>query len=204
VAKTQKKPVIGILGGICSGKSTVANEFAKLGCAIIDADEIGHKLLNNAEIKKTVIEAFGDNILNPSGIINRDKLAQIVFSDAVKIKQLNDILHSEILAKIQELIDHYQGQPNIRAIVLDAPLVIEVGWQDHCDSLVFVACNLDKRAERAKKFKKTNKNQLIIRENFQISLDIKQNLAEYTLDNNAGVSDIASQVVNIFSKLIDK
>ena len=202
--KTSKKPVIGILGGVCSGKSTVAAEFAKLGCVVIDADEIGHELLNNAELKKTVIEAFGGGILNPSGLINRDKLARIVFSDAAKINCLNKILHPEILVRIQRLIEQYQSQSDVKAIVLDAPLLVEAAFQDRCDSLVFVACNKQKRTERAKKLKKIDENQLKIRENFQISLDIKRNIAEYTLDNNAGISEIASQVVYIFSKLIDK
>ena len=92
-----KKPIIGILGGIASGKSTVAAEFAKLGCKIIDADEIAHELLDEPNVRSKIISYFGNRILGPEGKIDRNKLGDMAFSDAVKLSELNNIIHPVVL-----------------------------------------------------------------------------------------------------------
>ncbi|MEK7992835.1 MAG: dephospho-CoA kinase, partial [Planctomycetota bacterium] len=78
MGKTWKKPIIGILGGIASGKSTVAAEFAKLGCEVINADKIAHELLENEAVKRQIVAAFGPSILDQKGRIDRKKLADII------------------------------------------------------------------------------------------------------------------------------
>ena len=97
MSKIAEKPVIGILGGIGSGKSTVAAEFAKLGCKVIDADEIAHELLNEPSVKEKLLDIFGQDILDSSDKIDRKKLAEIVFTDKKKIASLNSIIHPLVL-----------------------------------------------------------------------------------------------------------
>ena len=197
-----KKPIIGILGGIASGKSSVAAAFAKLGCAVIDADDIAHDLLNDSGVKSQVINEFGTDILDSSGQVDRNKLAEIVFADESRLSTLNEILHPLIMKEAEQLIGHYEEMENIKAIVLDAPLLVEVGWDKKCDKLIFVACEREKRLERARKKGIFNENQLKMREKFQISLDSKASLVDNTIDNNSSLSALAEQVAKIFSSII--
>jgi len=199
-----KKPIIGILGGIGSGKSTVAQEFAKLGCKVIDADKIAHKLLEQPAVKDSIIKLFGDSILEPTGKVNRKKLGEIVFSGDNKLRSLNQIIHPHVLKEAEELIGQYNRQDQVRAIVLDMPLLVEVGWAKRCDKLVFVDCKPELRASRAKKIGIFDENQLKIRENLQISLDNKARLTDNTVDNNSDFAALAGQVADIFFCIMDK
>ncbi len=202
VGATGKKPIIGILGGIGSGKSTVAAEFAKLGCKVIDADKIARELLlYKTAVKEKVVGLFGWTILDPAGKIDREKLAEVVFADTDKLSSLNEIIHPLVLQRARELIKQYDCQNQVKAIVLDMPLLVEVGWDKRCDKLIFVDCEQKLRLDRAKKLG-FDKNQVKIRENFQISLDNKANLADNTIENNSDFSVLAKQVVNIFSYIM--
>jgi dephospho-CoA kinase len=204
VGKAGKKPIIGILGGICSGKSTVAAEFAKLGCKVIDADKIVHNLLDKGDIKDKIARIFGEDVLDSVGKIDKKKLADIVFADTDKLTLLNKIVHPFVLERAEELIEKYNGQSHVKAIVLDIPLLAEVGWDKKCDKLIFVDCKRELRIKRAKKKGIFDKNQLKIRENFQISLDNKVAITDNTIDNNSGFSALAKQIADIFSCIIEK
>jgi len=201
VSAAGKKPIIGIIGGIGSGKSTVAAEFAKLGCKVIDADKIAHELLDEPAVKAKVVGLFGRTILDSEGKIDREKLAEVVFADAQKLSLLNEIIHPLVLQRAEELIKQYDRQNQVKAIVLDMPLLVEVGWDKRCDKLIFVVCEQKLRLDRAKKLG-FDKNQVKIRENFQISLDNKANLADNTIENNSDFSVLARQVTDIFSYIM--
>ena len=203
VGNTGRKPIIGILGGVGSGKSTVADEFAKLGCKVIDADKIAHELLDKKTVQDKMAALFGKNILDSSGKIDRKKLADIVFADADKLSSLNKIVHPFVLGRAEELIKRYNRQNQVKAIVLDMPLLVEVGWAKRCDKLIFVDCERQLRIDRAKKLGIFGENQLKIRENFQISLDNKANIADNMIDNNPDLSGLAKQVADIFSYIVD-
>ena len=197
--KPGKKPIIGILGGVGSGKSTVAAEFAKLGCKVIDADKIAHELLDKPAAREKIIGLFGESILNSAGEIDRKRLADIVFTNGDKLSLLNSIVHPFVLARAEQLIKQYNRQNRVKAIVLDIPLLVEVGWAKRCDRLIFVDCKRQLRVNRAKKIGIFDENQLKIRENFQISLDNKVNIADNVIDNNSGFSALVKQVADIFS-----
>ncbi len=203
MSHTFEKPIIGILGGICSGKSTVACEFAKLGCKVIDADRIAHQLLEQMPIRKKMINSFGSSILDSSGKIDRRKLADMIFSDGKRISQLNSIIHPVVLQRVEQLIEEYKKEPQIKAIVLDMPLLVEVNWEKRCDKLIFVACNRAKRLKRAKKMGLFDENQFKVRENFQISLYNKADIADNTINNNSDFSALAKQVLVVFSNITD-
>jgi dephospho-CoA kinase len=202
VGTTGKKPIIGILGGIASGKSTVAAEFAKLGCKVIDADKIAHEILERKSVKEKIVASFGQGILDSAGKIDRQKLADVVFADADKLLSLNGVIHPLVLERAEELIEQYNRQNQVRAIVLDMPLLVEVGWAERCDKLIFVDCKKKIRADRAKKMG-FDKNKLKIRENFQISLDNKSKLADNTVENNSDFSALVRQVADNFSYIMD-
>ena len=199
----EKKPIIGILGGVGSGKSTVAAEFAKLGCKVIDADKIAHELLESEAVKEKIVASFGKAILDSAGKINRKKLGDVVFADADKLSLLNNIIHPLVLERAEQLIKQINRQNQIKAIVLDMPLLAEVGWDRRCDKLIFVDCKRQLRVNRAKKTSLFDENQRKIRENFQISLDNKRNIADNVISNNSGFSILVRQVVDIFSCIVD-
>ncbi len=197
----KRKPIIGIVGGVGSGKSAVAGEFAKLGCSVIDADKIAHELLNKLVVKEEIVGVFGA-VLDSTGKIDRKKLADIVFADAQKLSLLNRIIHPLVLERAEELIRRYNRQRQVRAIVLDMPLLVEIGWDKRCERIVFVDCQKQKRMDRVKNSGIFDENQLKIRENFQISLDKKKRIADNVIDNNSEFSALFKQVANIFSQVI--
>ncbi len=196
-----KKAIIGILGGIGSGKSTVTAEFARLGCAVIDADRIAHDVLELPEVVKAIAERFGDSVLDSDGRIDRSVLGRLVFEDAEGLAFLNALIHPHVLGRSEALIELYHAKPEVCGIVLDMPLLVEVGWEKKCDFLVFVECDLEKRLERASKNGKIDVNQLKKREKCQISLDKKREISHYTVNNNSDISDVAEQVAQLFSSI---
>ena len=203
MGKTGKKPIIGLLGGIGSGKSTVAAEFAKLGCKVIDADKIAHELLEETGVKDRVVRLFGDALLDSAGRIDRRKLAERAFGDAEKLSSLNKIVHPPVLERVEELIEQHSHNARVKAIVLDMALLVEVGWARRCDRLVYVECDLQTRIERAKKARHLDETELKIRENFQNCLDGKARLADNIVDNNSGFSALVRQVADIFTCIVD-
>jgi dephospho-CoA kinase len=202
VSNIGDKPIIGIMGGIGSGKSTVAAEFAKLGCKVIDADKIAHELLKNDAVKEKIVAFFGRDIVDSKANINRKRLGEIVFADDNKLTMLNGIIHPLVIERVEELIEQYKRQNQIKAVVLDMPLLVEIGWAGRCNELIFVDCKEKIRAERAKKMG-FDENQLKIRENFQISLDNKASLADNTIENNSDFSAMVRQVADIFSDIMN-
>jgi len=205
VGNSLKKPIIGILGGIGSGKTTAAREFAKLGCAVIDADEIAHELLDEPAIKERIVSLFGRAVLGDEGRISRDELAAVVFSDREKLDSLCGILHPPVLAETERLIERYQADAEVKAIVLDMPLLVEVGWDKRCERVIFVDCSEKKRRKRLQNAGKSgffNKNQLKSRENFQIPLDKKAEIADDVVDNNSDCSALVRQIADIFNNIM--
>lgn len=197
--KTNKK-IIGLLGGIASGKSTVAAELAKLGCAVIDADVIAKQLLGDEDIKKQIRRTFGNEVFDGQGRIDRKKLAEKAFASAETVKAINAIIHPPVLLKTEELINQYQLQP-VKAIVLDIPLLAEVGWDKKCDKLIFVECDSLTRLKRAQKRGIFDENELKKRENFQISLDKKKEIAHYIIEND-DLSKLIRQIRELFPALV--
>jgi dephospho-CoA kinase len=202
VSDSVKKTIIGIIGGLCAGKSTVAGEFAKLGCAVIDADKIAHQLLDKKEVRAKIVRVFGKEVLNDKGKISRSELANKVFSDPEKLAKLINILHPPVLARAEQLIAEHSSNPKVKAIVLDIPLLVEVGWEKRCDRVIFVDCNPPIRLERAKKKGVFEADELKVRENLQISLDKKRRIADNIVDNNSDLSGLSKQIANIFSSIV--
>ncbi|HOK95234.1 MAG TPA: dephospho-CoA kinase [Anaerohalosphaeraceae bacterium] len=194
-------PIIGILGGIASGKSTVAKHFERLGCRVIEADSIAHQVLNDPEIIRDITDRYGREILNSSGLIERKKIAEQVFSNPDELGFLCRIIHPRVLQQCQILLDSFSTDPNVRGIVIDMPLLLEVGWDKKCDFLIFVECDEEKKLQRVCKNGKIDLLQIKKREKFQISLDKKRQMAHYRIINNSDESELAEQVVKIFSTI---
>src|SRR5947209_13299897 len=132
------KPVIGLVGGIGSGKSAVAAAFARRGGVVIDADPIGHRALEDPEILGRVRELWGERVLDGAGEVDRKKLGAIVFASPVERAKLEHLVHDWIGERIREEIARVGADPAAAFVVLDAAVMLEAGWNKVCDRLVYV------------------------------------------------------------------
>ncbi len=193
--------VIGLLGGIGSGKSTAAGCFERLGCAVLDADAIAHQVLEEREILQQIVVRFGPDVLGEDGRIDRTKLADAVFDSKENVEALNHIVHPSVLARCEAMLCRYRRQG--RSVVVDMPLLAEVGWEKHCDVLVFVDCPEAIRIQRILQKRPMDAREQKKREKFQISLDKKKRMAQYIVQNNSEESELAKQVEKVFSAIRD-
>lgn len=196
-----KIPVIGIVGSMGSGKSTVARIFGKLGCAVIDADAIAHELLDTPEVKDIIAREYGDGVFGPDGRIDRKALARVVFGNPDKLARLNSIIHPRALERTEHVVAEVRRENLAKAIVIDAPLLMEAGWHVKCDIIVFVDADRELCIDRVHRRAGLSREQFEAREKSQISLDKKAGLAYYIVNNNSDLSALEGQVGSVFSRI---
>ena len=176
--------IIGITGGISSGKSTVTRMLASLGAEIIDADEICHRLIQAKEVKEKIIKRFGITIQDNYGKIDRSRLSEIVFQDKTCLDDLCNILHPIVIEQIRSRITEIEKRGRRKAMVIDAALLEESDLSLICDFIVFVNTGKDHRVSRSKICRHWQDNELERRERFQMTLEDKRKKADYVVDNN--------------------
>ncbi|RKY12177.1 MAG: dephospho-CoA kinase, partial [Planctomycetota bacterium] len=174
-----------------------------VGCGVLDADALAHDILNEPVVLTAMVGRWGGDVLDDAGGVNRRWIAEKVFDSPRELNFLNGLVHPRVLKRFEVAIETYQADPDICGIVLDMPLLLEVGWGEKCDFLIFVDCSEKKRAERITKNGKIDIEQLKKRENVQISLDKKKQKAHYRVNNNSDESDVAEQVAQIFSNITE-
>ncbi len=200
--KKVENPVIGLVGGIGAGKTTVAAELGRLGCAVVDGDAIGHQLLAEPTVRRRLRERWGGSIFRPDGTVNRQRLGGIVFDDPRELKALNAILHPRIRRRITEAIDRAQADPATPAVVINAAVLLEAGWDDLCTSLVFVEADEQTRAHRLAQGRGWDAAARQAREKSQISLDKKRRKCHYSIVNSSSVSHLNEQIRSLFRDLV--
>ncbi len=135
---TPRKPVIGLVGGIGAGKSTVAAAMARRGAAVVDADRLGHAVLGRPDVSARLVHLWGPRVLHPDGTADRRAVAGIVFPDPAERKKLEAVVFPLIRAAAEERIAAAATDPAVRFVALDAAVMLEAGWADACDKLVHV------------------------------------------------------------------
>ena len=198
---TNPKPVIGLLGGVGAGKSTVAQEFVALGCRLIDADAIGHELLRRQDILRQVLARWGQAVAAPDGQVDRKALGAVVFADPAELAALNAILHPAIRREMAQQIAQAQADPAASGAVVDAAVLLEAGWDDLCTDLVFVAVSDSQRAQRVLDQRGWDRDEWRRREKSQFSLDKKAEQCNYVLDNRSSGPRLREQVRQIFHRI---
>jgi dephospho-CoA kinase len=188
--------IIGLTGGIASGKSESAKYFESLGAyATIDADEIAHELTaKGMPILDELVKNFGAGILFPAGELNRKKLANIIFSDEKAKLKIEKILHTHIISCVNETISQNIKKSNI---VLDAPLLFEVGLDRICDKIVVVWVSHDIQVERLSLRDKLNADQAKKRISSQMPMEKKVELADFVIDNSGSKEDLKNRVKSL-------
>ena len=176
--------VIGLTGGIASGKSAVAEMFSNLGAAVIDADKIGHMVLEEESIKTQIRNQWGEKVIRENRVSRKD-LAAIVFdpeTGAEHLEKLEAITHPRIRTLIADQLAAYEKEGAI-AVVLDAPLLFEAHWDEFCDKVLFVACDTRVRIDRALQ-RGWSQGQFHAREANQLDLRVKQQRSTDQVDNS--------------------
>ena len=197
--------IIGITGSLCSGKSSVASMFARLGAKIVDADKIAHQLIEKHGVCfKRVIDAFGKDILNAQGI-DRTKLANIVFKDKNKLKQLEDIIHPAVIKEIKKEIKNFKKTKDGKSVLaLDVPLLFEAGLGRLTDFNIVVKASYEDRIKRAVCKLGISRADAVRRIKAQMPLRAKLPLADFVIDNNRSKQDTFSQVKIIWDEIHNK
>ena len=186
--------IIGLTGGIASGKSTVSNYLAELGAIIIDADKIAHEIMEKGKTAYwQVIEAFGREILAENGEIDRSRLGKIVFNNLEKKKILEEITHPQVIREMREKIEEYRAENKV--IVLDIPLLFEAGLEFMVDEIWVVYVDRGTQLQRliardGLSYEEANK-----RIQAQMSLEKKRVLADFVINNKGNIEDLKRQVL---------
>ena len=190
-------PIIGVTGGIGSGKSLVANILQKNGCVVADADANTKIVLNRKEVQQQLVRWWGDQVLDTSGKINRSFIASIVFADAKERERLESLIHP-LVRELQE--NAFNTAPTgTLALVIDAPLLIESGLDQLCDTIIFVDSSFETRLCRVIENRGWTKEQLASREAAQIGLDTKLSSADHIIINDGDIAHIEQQLRSVLS-----
>ena len=192
-------PVIGVVGGIGSGKSAVAARLGELGAFVIDADRVGHALLTQRPVLEAVVRRFGPEILAPVAEgtdspreIDRRALGAIVFADRTSRRALEGILHPRMRETFSKAIARTARRGQHKAVVLDAAVLFEAGWDALCDRVFFVDAPRDQRLARLAAQRGWDDETLSARENAQGPLEEKRDRADAVVANKDGLGALAS------------
>ena len=190
--------IIGLTGGIASGKSTISTYLRLKGIPIVDADAISHKVLGKDKPALELLrKEFGDGFF-VDGRLDRQLLGQYCFQDAERTRKLNSIVHPFIFEELERQLDENKDAP---LTVLDAPLLIEAGLYKRCEKVVIVVCSRGKRIERAIKRSNLPKLEIQKRMRQQLSDTERRKYADYVIDNNSTVEHAYRQVDKILKEL---
>ncbi|MCX7904698.1 MAG: dephospho-CoA kinase [Caloramator sp.] len=195
--------VLGLTGGIASGKSTVSKMLKEQGFPIIDADIISREIMKKGESAyEEIIDKFGYEILNFTGEIDRKRLREIVFNQKDKLKMLNDITHPQILNRIKEEIKFYKNN-GARICVVDAALLIETGFYKHVDLVLLVYCDRETQINRLMNRDGLTYEQAIKIINSQMDFEEKKKFADYIIDNSKDLENTKKQLNYIINSIIN-
>jgi len=201
--------IVGITGGIGSGKSTAAHFLASKGAILIDADKIASQLLTDQKVKEEIVEEFGESVLDGQGNVYRTYLAHAAFESKKNLEKLNKIMHPRITAEVQAQVEKVEkavskkGKNNKEKdlIVIDAPLLFESGLDKLCDVTIFVDTDLDTRLKRTEEQRGWTKEELERREGFQDPPAKKKKKATHSVENMGSTEKMEEQLMEVLDKL---
>jgi len=186
--------IYGLTGGTGSGKSAAAERFAARGIPCIDADRMGHEALREPETLQAIVTAFGEEVLDASGNVDRETLGAIVFKDSAKRHALNAIVHPRIFARIAAEIARLAGEGH-RAVMVDAALLAENGRKDPwLAGLILVLADDAVRIDRLARLRGIPSEEAARRIQAQTRPETKAPLADWIIHNNGTLADLHNQV----------
>ena len=200
--RLMSKPVIGLAGGIGSGKSAVGRLLVEFGAGLIESDRLGHEQLTTPEVVRTLSSWWGQEILDAEGLVDRSRVGRIVFADRAQRDRLEKLLHPRIGLRRGELKRQYQADPNITMIVIDAPLLYEAGIDTECDRVIFIEADKRIRVQRVLSVRCWSAQELDRREKMQSALDAKKRRADHIVTNNSSLDALRGQVTHLVTRIL--
>jgi dephospho-CoA kinase len=195
--------IVGLTGGIASGKSLVARMLERKGALVLDADAIAREVVApGAPAWREIVDWLGESILLADGSIDRGRLGRLVFSDAAARQKLNAIVHPRVG---QELIDRtgaIERRNPGAVLVYDVPLLIEAGMQQHVDRVLLVYVTPEIQLQRLQRRDKLTRDEALARVKAQMPLEEKKNYAHTVIDNNGTIRQTARQVARFWADLV--
>ncbi len=196
---TCRPPTIGIVGGIGSGKSTVATALDELGCVIACADANVKKILATKEIQEELVAWWGNAVLDADGELNTKAIADLVFNNEKERGRLEQLLHP--LARNMQEAAFEKADQHTKACVIDAPLLLETSLAELCDFIIFVEVSTEIRQNRVIASRGWTAEELERRESTQLPLDIKRKRADYIVTNEGDLDNVKHQVEQILEDI---
>ncbi|MGE3314605.1 MAG: dephospho-CoA kinase [Planctomycetaceae bacterium] len=206
MSDSHRLPVVGIVGGIGSGKSAVCRQLTDSGrFAVINGDDLGHQALNNTLVRFGIRKHFGDSVFDETGSVNRAALGRRVFGPEEQNRldklALEKIVHPYIREGIVQEIEKACSQPQYVAVLLDAAVLFEAGWNDLCDAVVYIDVPDALRLERVVKNRGWNAEELRKREASQLGLAEKKRRADFTIDNSGSITEAGARLQDFILQL---
>lgn len=204
--RPHRPPVIGLAGGIGAGKSEVARALAELGCVVSSSDALGAAALQDPSIASTLRQWWGDTVFGPPGPDgcahpDRRRIAARIFDSPAERARLEALLHPWIARERHRIFD--AAPPGTPALVIDAPLLFEVGLDRECDAVVFVDAPLQTRQERVQAHRNWGPDELSRREAAQWPLDLKRQKADHVISNDARSDALRAQVRQVLGAVLE-
>jgi len=194
---SSRHPVIGLIGGIGSGKSRVASVFAERGARIISGDEAGHEALRQPDIRERIVQRWGRGVLDEHGEISRRKLGAVVFARADERQALEAMVFPWIERQLRDHIAGATADPAVTLVLLDAAIMLEAGWNKVCDAIVYVHAPRAIRLQRLAEQRGWTEKEVESREHAQLSLTDKVTRADFAVDNSGSLQQLTTQVDNL-------
>jgi len=193
--------VIGITGNIGSGKSTVCQFLAGLGAAVIDADEAAQKTYKpHSPVWQEIITAFGNEVLQPDGEIDRARLAEVVFSRPEALRQLNRIVHPRAKKIVREQIEEHRRR-GTKVVALEATLLIEAKWTALVDRVWLVIASRERVLQRLAGYPEAKRSQVLARLNSQVPAEEKKKYADEVIYNEGDIAQLREKITELWNKL---
>ncbi|MBV8821067.1 MAG: dephospho-CoA kinase [Acidobacteriaceae bacterium] len=194
---------VGLTGGLASGKSFVGRSLASMGAHLIQADEIGHEVLDrHGSAYPAVVEQFGAGVLDTGGNIDRRKLAAVVFNDSDKLQRLTGIVHPAVLKREQEMMDEIARTDPQGIAVVEAAILVETGSYRKYDRLILVVCSPEQQMERAMHRDSYTREEVTARLQRQLPLEEKKRLAHYIIDTSGTKENTVEQTRAVYNDLL--
>jgi len=193
--------VIGLTGGIGSGKSTVSQLLHELGAVVLDADKVGHEAYQpNTETWLEVVSAFGRQILTSSGEIDRRVLSQIVFSDPESLARLNQIVHPRMYEMMKNQIDEFRRQ-RVKVVVLEAAILLEAGWTPLVDEVWVTVAPEQEVVKRTVERNGSSEEQVIARIRSQLSSEERAGRADVIINNDGSIDELKVKIKELWDRI---
>ena len=193
--------VIGLTGGIASGKSTISNIFKEVGWPVIDADQTARQVVMPGSLGLAqIVSRFGSQVLQPDGTLDRAALGSMVFDDPQNLSDLDQIEHPLIMAAIDKQLAGFKKQ-GLPVVVLDVPLLFETRMDQECDLTVLAVVDRKTQLERLMKRDHCSKDAALKRINAQMPLEEKMRRADVTIDNNGSLAQTRLQVAKLVKRV---